>query len=82
MLPSGTALFRNTPSVIIDVFAQAFTAVACDDMEDFPLDDGGSDGGSDSVTDDDGNAVETTTTDGEQTQMADLDMNDEGPVDA
>lgn len=42
-------------------------------MEDFPLDDGGSD----NVTDDDGDVVETTTLNGEQMPMADLDMDNE-----
>lgn len=59
---------------------QAFTAGACDDLEDFPMDVGG---GSDSVTNIDDDAVEATTVEGELMRpMADLDMDNEESSDA
>lgn len=51
---------------------QAFVAVACDDLDDFPLDIGGND----DVTDND-DPPDTTTVEGE---MSNLDM-DEVPLD-
>lgn len=59
---------------------QAFAAVVCDDLDDFPLDDGST--VDDNVTDnaDDSSADTATTVDGEHNNMADLDMDDE-PLD-
>jgi len=49
---------------------QAFVAVACDDLDDFPLDSGGND----DVTDND-ESPDTTTVEGEMS-MSNLDMDD------
>jgi len=54
---------------------KAFVAVACNDLEDFPLDSGGND----DVTDNDGESPDSTTVEGE-IPMSNLDM-DEGPSD-
>lgn len=75
---SGILIYINFLASV--TLLQTFTVAVCNDLEDFPLDDGGRNDGDGATDDDDFPNSTTTTVEGEMS-MANLDM-DEDPPDA